>query len=395
MGARIGSALDVPGWSGDDDELASDPRGLAAWVNVWNPAQGRSTSVIGVHVPCLDTRAPWRDTGDAEELLAALTMFNQVWGDRWYFSPNETARTMITRCARRLQVAQLPPPADRTEATGRLTRALSQRQSRPLLDIEEGHLFVHEWDLTAQHVAAMTSGIFGNGKPANVQEPVFDPKRAGYWRITEPTGLDMRMPRMNLIDGSWVVTETVKVLRELGARFDITEAWLYPESGRYLETIGNKFRDALYALRIAQDDGTTGAGIARRAIPYKTFSGMLARSAGPRGDHDVLWRPDWNDVILATADANLMRHVKRIADASGMYPVANNVDALFYTSEEHSPDKAKPEGMRTTRIINGRETTGIGWFKHAGCVPVAALSREFGELTFPKAFRDELERKNY
>jgi hypothetical protein len=376
------TAVTAEGWSaGDVDGLGSFPDGgLAAWVNVWIPgADGHRESPVGVHVPCLDDRpaARWRDASDGPELLAALVAFREATGDSYYFSPNATAAQIARKHSRGLAATELPPPAVRDSGEG-FRRALTVVQSRTLDDIEDSHIFVHEYDANGQHIGAMGSELFGNGTATHHDAPAFDPKRAGYWRIEGLTGWDPRMPALALDDGSWIVTATGKMLADLGCTFTVTEAWIYPRTHRPLYAIYEAYRRARAQLLDAEERGVPGVRIARKSLPYATFTGWLSRKEGPGEGNEDLYRPDWHDTILAEADARLLRRAHRIGKATGRWPVGVKTDALFYTSDELDPVKAAPAGLPLGLKL--------GEFTHEGTVPLAAIRGSFGEATMAREF---------
>lgn len=387
-GPRGTTVVPLDGWQTEGEtRLSQYPagEGLASFTDVWDSKLGRSESSVSVHIPALDDRARWYQAPDGATLYAALTIFARSWGDTWYWSPNVTASQMVTRRCRMLTAAKLPPPADRSTSEA-MRRALTGIQSRPLTEDEEQRLYVWQWDTSAQHISAMCTGIFGNGEPVHVTAPVFDKKRAGYWRIRNLSGWHPLMPRLSLEDGSWAVTDTLKVLSEMGATFDIDEAWIYPDTGRYLYTAYQHFAKTWKELLASAESGEPGARIALKSIPYASFSGNLANRQGAREGSEELWRPDWNDAILAASDANLLRAAARIAKASGQYPVGMKTDALYYVSDEHKPGKAAPAGMRV-----GHQ---LGHMDDKGHVLLKAIFAEFGEDTMPAAFAAEWERKN-
>jgi len=377
-----GTALATPGWGEDSaDGLGSFPDGgLAAWVNVWIPGDdGHRESSVGVHVPCLDDRpaARWRDASDGPELLAALVAFREATGDSYYFSPNATAAQIARKHSRGLSATELPPPAVRDSGEG-FRRALTVVQSRPLDDIEDSHIFVHEYDANGQHISAMGSELFGNGTAVHHDTPVFDRKRAGYWRISGLTGWDPRMPALALDDGSWIVTATGKMLADLGCTFAVTEAWIYPKTHRPMYAIYEAYRDARAHLLDAEERSEPGTRIARKSLPYATFTGWLSRKEGPSKGSEDLYRPDWHDVILAEADARLLRRAHRIGMSTGRWPVGVKTDALFYTSDEMDPVKAAPAGLPLGLRL--------GEFTHEGMAPLAAIRGSFGEATMAREF---------
>jgi len=378
-----GAAVPAGGWDAEAlDELDAFPAGgVAAWVTVWTPGpDGDRVSPVGVHVPCLDDRpaARWNDASDGPELLAALVAFREAIGDSYYYSPNATAVQIARRHSRSLAVAELPPPARRDSSEG-FRRAMTTVQSRPLDDVEDSHIFVHEFDANGQHIAAMGGELFGGGTATHVAGPLaFDPRRAGYWRIEHLTGWDPRMPRLTLNDGAWIVTATGKMLRDLGCTFDVTEAWVYPKTHRPLFTVYETYRKARAQLLDAESRGVPGARIARKSLPYATFTGWLSRKDGPGKGNEDLYRPDWHDVILAEADARLLRRAHRIGTATGRWPVGVRTDALYYTSDELDPVKAAPAGLPIG--------DGLGQFKPEGTAPLAAIRSTFGENGMHRAF---------
>jgi len=396
-GVAKGSASGHP-WA-TSPELTCDPAGLAPWVNVWPAEKERAKTGVAVVFPGWEDRAPWSDAADGATLLAALTSFADALGQDYYYSPTATAGQLIRRTAPAggLSVVQdWPEPI--------LARHASQGSwSRPLTDEESDSVYVHRYDLNGAQLATFGGVYLGVGDPVHVGPLAIqlgdagrwaDRNTAGYWRLTtdpDSCTVDSRLPDLlspwrraaEQGEDAWVDTPTLALLVEMGLSVEVAEGWAWSKSRRLLEPAYRRLRDARATL-LSQRDTCPAAQVAYQALGgvYKRQIGAFARTDGPRGDTDLLYRPDFRDSIIGLASANMYRRLRKIAQGSGRFPLATYVDAVFYTSDESDPVAAAPPGL-----ILG---SWLGEWKWEASAPLAAVGKYAGERRFQAMFDREV-----
>ena len=386
------------------DGMHADPGGLAPWVVLWE-GETRSVNSRSVAFPALDDRAPFGDAADGAELLAAVAMLNGALGADYYRSPNTTAGQLVRRHtntatgSEMIRNGQVPPASVRLAdgvVHGVFRQVVKAGLSRPLTDDEDGAVFVQKYDLNAAELSGFNTPL-GVGDPVHAGDPaglVFgaaEAKLAGYWRIEQaPTGLDSRLPALRFEPGPdggiWLATPDVKLLGEvLGDRLPaLVESWTWPDSRRGLDATYKVLRGALNATE--DRAGEPGARIARKTVKriYTSLIGNLANTQGPRGAGDVLWRPDWRDMVISQSYANMYRQLRKIGAQSGRFPVAVDADSAYFTTDDNDPMAGAPGGMTFG--------SGGGKWKPEGTVPLAAIREHAGAKRFLWAFSDETAR---
>jgi hypothetical protein len=367
----------------------AEPAGLAPWMTVWDTAGGRQGTGRSIVLPHLESRAawafdqdgePWGPEFDGPALLEAVTLLSAALGSPfdYYRSPNATAAQMARRLCRNLS----PCEAIRT---GRVPPALSHSLmlpaawSRPLTAAERADTAVIKLDRNAAYLSAMNTPL-GIGEPERRTGPVdFDPKLAGYYRLaSQPRAYDPLLPPLEIMprgDGAlWVARPDAELLAGLGILPEIAEAWIWPQSGRVLAALYNRLRKARETLLPAKATPAGRAAWMTLGILYKSFVGYLARTAGPRNADDILWRPDYRDHIEAEAYGRMFRNLIKARDASGRHPIAAHVDAVYFTTSQPTPVKARPAGLTYG--------TGGGAWKDEGYAPLAALDLSHIQASF-------------
>lgn len=373
-----------------------DPDGLAAWVHVDPPEEAGPRRAV---VLCgYETRAPWRTASTGSALLAAVLEVESTLGESYYYSPNETTKALIRKKTSRgkttLAPVDMPPPA--------ATRAVRHlyRWSRPLLDEEEGTEWVHRYDVRQQQLATWGQK-FGIGAAEHVADPAWtDATRRlpGYWltEVCDGWRPDPRLP--DLLDPwertdeatAWLPTPTVELLLELGAPLRFTEAWLWRQARAWLQTTKKTLTQALTGLdtrvQVEPDESTR---IALKVVKtmYTAQVGNFAprERTGRTVRPDPLVRPDVRDLIIARAQANDYRRMRKIADRSGRYPIAIYADAVYYASDNPSGASGAPAGLEVG--------SGQGQYAHEVTVPMYAVREELGERTFIAAVEEWIEGK--
>jgi hypothetical protein len=185
----------------------------------------------------------------------------------------------------------------------------------------------------------------------------FDRKLPGYWfAVIEaelPPGLPDPFPRDPA--GRWYMTPTIELAEQLGARIQLREAYVWPESHRLLEPWYKLLRDARMSL-----DGPACDAV--KAV-YTQFIGHLESRLWER-EGDALFRPDIRQSIIAQARVNFWRILRRCAE-EGRPPALVYVDEALFISESPDPLTAKPEALK----LGGD----LASFKHSASKPLAEL----------------------
>ncbi|MFD8937923.1 telomere-associated protein Tap [Streptomyces sp. NPDC059578] len=243
--------------------------------------------------------------------------------------------------------------------------------SRPFTDAEYEKRFVVGIDVNTAFLAAANGLVVGLGAPQRVKSPRFDPKLPGSWLVDlSHVELDERLPSPFTPRGTrpegpaWYATPTVAYAVELGYQVKPAEAYVRPDSARYLDPWYKTLRDA-YVATMADlgvvagmdeqdfldamaghkdvDPGMTLVLTAIKATAKGAVGKMRERPRGGRPGEPwpalnrPLWRPDIRAAIISTTRVNLHRKLMKTAAAAGLYPVAIGTDCIIYPSDGPSP----------------------------------------------------------
>lgn len=388
--------------------LSVDPDGVAPWMTVRRDGAHSRTIVF----PGWETRTGMRrgrvtGFGGAEDgaaLLDAVTLFAEATGFDYYRSPNKTAEGIVKAhstydaTCHAVRAGEVPP-LDVFEL------AVDTAWDRALTPAEDALSTVHRYDRNAAWLHAWSTPL-GVGEPErwtakDGEALTYDRDAVGWWRASEaPTGLDPLLPAIEFTaaaeGGVWISTPTMELLREIAPEWrpELVEAYVWPETHRALDSTCRVLREARRTILAAAAAGRPGARYAKavHGSLYKSFTGYLARTAGPRKDRatgeawagDTLWRPDWRFLIIETANANLYRQLRGLALTSDRYPLSVSTDAVTYASDNPDPIEGRPAGMA---IGDG----GKEW-KCEGSAPLDAI-REHAPGDVNGALSDYLERE--
>lgn len=211
------------------------------------------------------------------------------------------------------------------------------------------HPHRHRYDAYAAYLAAAALVPVAAGALERTG-PTWDPKRSGWWLITAPPWNDKRLPSP-LGDGQladtkgrhWVTTPTLALLDELAdagecAAPALHDSWTAEGSRRVLRPWAEGLRDALAVLAEDPDDD---AQAVRRALKetYRQGIGMFGYRPGS------MYRPDWQQAVVAQARVSLWRRLWTIGKAEGRWPLTIDVDCIEYGSPLADPIEACPRGL--------------------------------------------------
>ncbi|MGA4844565.1 telomere-associated protein Tap [Streptomyces sp. G45] len=274
--------------------------------------------------------------------------------------------------------------------------------SRPLTDEECLKPYVVGIDVNLAFGAAANGTVVGLGAPTHVVNPQFDPKLPGSWLVDlSHVELDPRLPSPFTPKGdrpegpAWYATPTVAYAVELGYGVAPLEAWVRPDSGRYLDAWYNRLRDAYVAtmadLGVTADltpEGFLAAmdghkerdphmAIVLAAVKATVKGGIGKLRERPRGGgwrpgqpwpalNRPTWRPDIRAAVISKCRVNMHRKMLKLAQATGRYPVAILSDCAVYAADGPSPLDVLP--YRDGKPLPGGFRLGVspGMVKHEG-----------------------------
>ncbi|MFG2334219.1 telomere-associated protein Tap [Streptomyces sp. NPDC048604] len=289
--------------------------------------------------------------------------------------------------------------------------------ARPLTDDECMRSHVVGIDVNMAFAAAANGALVGLAQPpVHVAAPVFDPKTPGSWLVDlshvdlsrvkagkEWAQLDPGLlpspftPTGERPDGpAWYATPTVAYAQELGYDVAPTEAWVRPESGRYLDPWYKRLRDA-YVTTMAElgvtDDLTPDRlleamaaarqqdpelAVVLSAIKATVKGGIGKLRERPRGGGwrpgrpwpallRPTWRPDIRATVISRARVGMHRKIVALAAATGRYPVAILSDCAVYAADGPGVLDVLPYGP-DGRTVPGSFRIGVspGMVKHEG-----------------------------
>lgn len=350
---------------------------LRPWMKIW---QGqKAAEFVLLPVSALTDPHSGLLAGDAEPVDLAYRMHRvaELLGTTYSSSGAITGRRLYERLhppgGRALTPTEIVmPPAPfnnpRRMAAGTLMWI------RPLTSDERQHTYIHSYDLRANYLTAMGKAIMGMGAPVHHPDGCeFNPKIAALWLISRanahyPGFIDKHgghtmLPDITVLAGNsdydtgWYSTPIVKYLAtELDYPIEIHEAYTWPTSRRLLESWTKAVNAGRVAIHehLAEYPADTNARAIKggfKAI-YTGFHGRFSYGGDcdDKGRPQTPWhRPDWRMIDHAEANVDLHRKVRRIADATGRFPIAVLTDEVFYTSNDPNPVSAKPKAPGADR----------------------------------------------
>ncbi|WP_033328572.1 telomere-associated protein Tap [Streptomyces yerevanensis] len=246
-------------------------------------------------------------------------------------------------------------------------------------------------DLNTAFLAAAARLTVGLSAPDHFRAPQFNPKIPGSWLVDlSHVELDPRLPSPFTPTGerptgpAWYQTHTVAYAQELGHNVAPIEAYLRRETGAYLDPWHDRLKTA-YVDTLADLGVTKGlsdteflAAMERHkeadpalaavlaAIKATVKGGIGKLREGPQGKHykegerwpaleRPTWRPDIRAAVISKARVNMHRKLLKMADMTGLYPLAVLSDCVVYPSPGDSPldflpyaasGKPQPGGFR-------------------------------------------------
>jgi DNA-binding XRE family transcriptional regulator len=341
----------------------------------------------------------------------------------WVSAPNPGSLTQ--------PVDPAPPeaPDEHPLAQGRRTgQALDEealdwyRDPEQLTDAECAMPFAVGVDINMAFAAACNGLRVGLGAPIHTTRPVFDKKTPGSWYVDlSHIPIDPRLPNPFTPTGqtpsgpAWYATPTVAYAQELGHDVQPIEAWLRPDSGRYLDDWYTRLRDAYLAtmaeLGVHPDmepaeflaamdhhkETDPGQAMVLSAIKATVKGGIGKLRERPQGGghkpgqrwpalERPTWRPDIRAAVISTARVNMHRKMRNMATKADRYPIAVLSDCVVYPAPGPSPLDILP--YENGKPLPGGFRLGVnpGMVKHEGTQPFLTAAQLLDEGRNPARF---------
>ncbi|GAA2231119.1 telomere-associated protein Tap [Streptomyces nogalater] len=228
-------------------------------------------------------------------------------------------------------------------------------------------------DLNTAFLAAAARLVVGLSAPEHFHAPKFNPKIPGSWLVDlSHVELDPRLPSPFTPTGerptgpAWYQTHTVAYAQELGYNVQPIEAYLRRETGAYLDPWHDRLKtayvDTLADLGVTKDlsdaeflaamerhkdvDPAMAAVLAAIKATVKGGIGKLFENPQGKGYKDgdpwpammrPTWRPDIRAAVISKARVNMHRKMLKMAEFTGLYPLAVLSDCVVYPAPSASP----------------------------------------------------------
>lgn len=268
-----------------------------------------------------DRKQDWLTALTPDDYRRCMSLLEELLGIPYRYSPEATAAALLRALhsrpgGKRLEVAEMPPPAlvPNTET--------DLHWMRPLTGEEQVAPFIVAYDVNAAYLAACSALPLGAGKPRHVIPETawmlrnsLPPQPPGYFRS--------EMPSIGWMTG-------VSMLSYPGYA-GFVEAWIWDETSRPLEPWYKVLRDArAHLMQAANGYGFPYSTPVRAALQTikMMYCGFFGRCASVKWDRtgDVLFRPDWRHMVIATRRTRLQRVMAQCDPA----PFAAYSDCLYF-----------------------------------------------------------------
>ncbi len=337
---------------------------LRAWTAVWRQGGGGALIVVPHWLGRSSLKRFDGADVDATTLARRAQMFADLVGIPYRNSPGHTGLRLLQWLHRSPQARSLHRPIDLPVPARQHPIQADLAWYRPLTEAERQRKYVIGLDQNGCYVNAANSLYVGmDADPVHVtgENIAFTAKTPGYWRVHVTDELPALLPnpldptgRGRLDDCSyWVMTPTVDFLRrERKVNVQILEAYVWEPlaSVRFYDEWAAHLRELIYDAKTrALTDPDIAAllptfkGLYTAGIGDLAAKEALMRPGDLRPPHEnperrnPLWRPDHRHLILARAQVGILRRAWTAGQATGMWPIAINTDAMYYVTDEPDP----------------------------------------------------------
>lgn len=343
-----------------------------AWSS-WRSTVGGPTVHLGL-LPYLDYgRTPLFSKGEPPEVISWRMGWYHAHIGPWLMTAGVSGvaaiRAQFTQRGKGQQpywgVGSQRPIADEREMAGDIIW-----QRRPTTD-EARRKYAHAFDLNAARLAAANVAYLPWDRLEHTGPQPFaeDESLTGYWqvRLDQLPRTSMYAPRLfnpNLGRQGviWLTSPIVKEYVRAGINLDVVDSYT-AQSKRWLLTWANKVQTArLRAMAL-------GDWRIVRAVKstYKETMGMLMRQGGSA------FLPVVGHTVIDRQRATVLGHIRRVHNASQLWPMRVLTDAVWYASDEPDPVRfAEQIGISLgTDIGEYEQQKEIGRWKHHSTMPMS------------------------
>jgi hypothetical protein len=340
------------------DALHAFPAALTPWLDLRK--KGEAGSGVSLVFPLYDEHAVWGLDTDGATLLGALVAYAAAVGAPYYRSPGRTGVDLLQELGKRGAGSQREYPERLPAPAGQADTVTELSWLRTMSPVERGKAYLHSYDKNAQWLSAAGVVELGLSGIEERRDPTgklpFDKKLPGYWLA-------------RIYDGEerWYCTPTLTLAHERGRAVAISQAHVWTEHSRALESWYERLRGARTAL---QGDATPAGRLALGALKL-TYSLTVSSFNGAwlRDKCSPLYRPDWRHAVISQANANMTRALHKM-EGAGYKAVAVHKDAVYLVSDEVDPVVACPPSITLG--------SGLGHFKvQDAVIPVETVLSAF------------------
>jgi hypothetical protein len=280
------------------------------------------------------------------DIAAGLNIFHEVTGGvRWVSYAGQVGQAWFSMLAARHASMKRPealtsPILAEIKDSVPLTRIYYV--DKPKTPVKPGKHFVTSYDANGQFPAGAGSAELGDGEPVIVDKPRSITGLTvlpGYVKLA--VQLRTGHPAFGTIPaGRWVAMPLVKFLTgDLGLTVQADQVVYWPKHGRRLSAYIGQYRTARERLTSAKQTGPVRVALAALKSQANVFISMFNSETY---SHGGFYRPDWNHMVVATAEANALRHFYGPRAKCKVTPVAKMHDAVYFVADR---DCFVPDGL--------------------------------------------------
>jgi hypothetical protein len=183
-------------------------------------------------------------------------------------------------------------------------------------------------DKNGQYVGGTRNLFLGNGPYVRVKPDRFDGKTPGLWYV------EVTSVRNSIFDSyqafcpwvaprMWLSTDLLVAARDAGIQFNVLEGVIWPQYDKYMNQWGKDIWDhraAFYDEERFPNAVARGNAAGTSKQIGNSFIGLVAKPQTVAG-RGMIYRPDWNVLIIHKAIANLIYSLKSRYEKYRMLPV--------------------------------------------------------------------------
>ena len=202
-------------------------------------------------------------------------------------------------------------------------------------------------DVNAQYLAAASSAPCGDGEPIIIENPLSVPfprskDVPGYVEIRE--SIETGIPAFGeIVAGEYVPLPLAKYLHQKGIELPARRLIVWEEYGTRLSAWAKPFAQAYRELSSRKDRPARIAIAAMKKVYSAFFAGQLRSD---RRNNTEIMNYSWSDMVVATAEANMLRALDREVKAGGKAPIGTHKDTAYFAGL----GIYEPRGLQIERV---------------------------------------------